>query len=164
MNNAQAINIAAQTGDTEQVNALLAADPTLVSAHGDDGWTPLHLAFYFGHQATAEALLAQGADVHAWTTNDLVNQPIHAATAGQHYDAVALLLAHGAAVDTRQHGGWVPLHGAADDGRDDLILLLLEHGADVNAANDTGQTALSLAQAANHPETVALLRAHGATG
>jgi uncharacterized protein len=144
---------AAQEGDTFRLQHLLAQDAGPINAIGPGGWTPLHLAVYFGHQEAAEILLAHGADVHA-------------ATAGSPKAGIpaiaALLLAHGADVNARQHGGWTPLHAAADDGPLDLITLLLDAGADVNAANDYGETALSLARKHDRADAVALLQARGA--
>ena len=49
-----------------------------------DGWTPLHLAAFFGQLEAARLLLEAGADVHAVSRNGLTNTPLHAATAGKH--------------------------------------------------------------------------------
>ena len=162
----EALATAAQAGDTARLQQLLARDASAVNAVGPGGWTPLHLAVYFGHADAADRLLAHGADVHAWSANESHNQPLHAATAGPHKEQIPAiarrLIAQGADVNARQHGGWTPLHAAADDGPLDLITLLLDAGADVNAANDYGQTALSLAQQHGRADAAALLQAHGA--
>lgn len=162
----EALASAAQEGDTLRLQHLLAQDAGPINAIGPGGWTPLHLAVYFGHREAADLLLAHGADVHAWSENESRNQPLHAATAGSPKAGIpaiaALLLAHGADVNARQHGGWTPLHAAADDGPLDLITLLLDAGADVNAANDYGETALSLARKHDRAAAVALLQARGA--
>ncbi len=163
---AEALTAAAQAGDTARLQRLLAQDASAVSTLGPGGWTPLHLAVYFGHTDAAAVLLAHGADVHAWFDNEMRNQPLHAATAGPQKKRIsavaALLLAHGADVNTPQHGGWTPLHAAADDGPLDLITLLLDAGADVTTTNDYGQTALALARKNDRTDAAALLEAHGA--
>lgn len=41
------------------------------------GWTPLHLASYFGHKPVVEFLLDQGADINA--VNDSGDTPLHKA-------------------------------------------------------------------------------------
>lgn len=58
------------------VDCLLAADsglpilPPSISVRDNDGWTPLHVATFWGHQRAIEILLEQGADVNAKTNND----------------------------------------------------------------------------------------------
>ena len=66
----EALTTAAQQGDAARLQQLLAQDANALSSIGPGGWTPLHLAVYFGHADAAEVLLAQGADVHAWSEND----------------------------------------------------------------------------------------------
>src|SRR5713101_1430033 len=49
---------AAAAGELERVERLVAADPPSVTSYSADGWTPLHLAAYFGQVKIAELLLA----------------------------------------------------------------------------------------------------------
>jgi uncharacterized protein len=56
---------AAAVGRTERVRELLDGDPTLVGAWSADGFTPLHLAAYFGHVDSVRLLLEHGAKVAA---------------------------------------------------------------------------------------------------
>jgi ankyrin repeat protein len=37
-----------------------------VEARGEDGWTALHRAARYGHEAVVRLLVEQGADVEAW--------------------------------------------------------------------------------------------------
>ena len=85
-----------------------ATDAT-VNACAYDGWTPLHLAAFFGHLEAARFLLDAGADVHAVSRNTLTNTPLHAATAGNHSEVALLLLARGARTDAIDAGGYTPL-------------------------------------------------------
>ena len=149
-------------GVQDRVVELLAADRGLVNAYSHDGWTPLHLAAFFGHPAVAEVLLANGADVHARSTNAMQNAPLHAAAAGRHTEAASVLLAHGADVNSTQHGGWTPLHAAAQSGNVELARLLIGLGAEVKARAENKQSALDLALTKGHQETVELLEEHGA--
>src|SRR5262245_49362969 len=148
---------AATEGDATTIEALLARRPYLANRYDDDGWTPLHLAAYFGHCRVAKALLTHGADVNARSKNSLDNMPLHAAVAGWRKDLAALLLQHGADVNARQEGGWAARHEAADHGHLDLVRLLLEHGAHVNVRNDHCLTARAIAQARGHSEVADLL-------
>ena len=60
---------ACMAGAKERVIELIGEDPALVSAYSHDGWTPLHLACFFGQPGVAEALIARGADVRAAARN-----------------------------------------------------------------------------------------------
>jgi ankyrin repeat protein len=49
---------ACAAGEMERVERLIASDPAAVNSFSTDGWTPLHLAAFFGHTRIAELLLA----------------------------------------------------------------------------------------------------------
>ena len=141
---------AAEAGDDGRVHELLDRDPADVNRTRDDGWTPLHLAAFYGRTAVAEMLLARGADANAISTNAMANRPLHAAVAGRHLAVVELLLRHGADPDAAQHGGWTPLQGAAQHGDQSIIRALLARGADPAARSDDGRNASDLAAAGGH--------------
>ena len=87
---------ACAAGEIERVERLLAADPAAVNTFSTDGWTPLHLAAFFGHSKIAELLLAHDADVTARSRNTNGNTPLHAALAGNHKLVAGLLIGRGA--------------------------------------------------------------------
>jgi len=153
---------AAMAGVEERLVELLAADRSQTGSYSHDGWTPLHLAAFFGHKASAEVLLANGADVHARSRNAMQNTPLHAAAAGRQRDVIAVLLAHGADANARQHGGWTALHAAAQNGDVETVKLLLAHGADVGSRAENNQNALDLALTKGHQAVVDLLDTHAA--
>jgi ankyrin repeat protein len=153
---------ACAAGEFERVERLLAEDPSSIGAYSGDGWTPLHLASFFGHRKIAEFLIGQGADVRAKSTNSNSNTPLHAALAGNHKFVAGLLMGAGADVDAADGEGWRPLHIAAFNNNLDAMKTLIAQGADVNAINKEGKSALSLAQEKNQREAAALLRRHGA--
>lgn len=139
---------AAATGQTAQLGDMAAED----HRQSADGWTPLHLASFFGHVDSVETLLGRGADVHARSTNGLANHPLHAAAAGGHTEVCKLLIAHGADPNSTQAGGFTPLHAAADNGNRELVQLLLSAGARTDATTDAGETAAELAAKAGHAD------------
>jgi ankyrin repeat protein len=153
---------ACAAGEIERVERLLASDPPAVNSFSADGWTPLHLAAFFGHTKIAELLLGQDADVAARSRNSNGNTPLHAALAGNHKMVAGLLIGRGSDVNATDAAGWRPLHLAAANNNLDAIKALIAQGADVVAGNGEGRTALSLAQEKNHRETAAYLRRHGA--
>jgi len=157
-----AIFAAAILGDAERLEELLTGNRSLVSAVSSDGWTPLHLAAFFGKDAAVRLLLNKGASVTARSTNQMANTPLHAAAAGKHAGIVKLLLDHGASANVRQHGGWVPLHSAAQNGDLEAARALIEGGADTSVRADNNQKPLDLALTAGRQEMVEFLEAIGA--
>lgn len=132
---------AAALGDAGRVHELLLLEPGSLNRWSPDGFTALHLAAFFGHEAVAAELLRLGADVGAVARNPIRVQPLHSAAAGGHTAVARLLLDHGADPNARQEGGFAPIHAAAQAGNDELSELLLARGADQDAATDDGRTA-----------------------
>ena len=153
---------AAAVGNAERVRALLATDPSLAGAYAPDGFFPLGLAVFFGHPEAARVLLDAGADVNAVARNRMGVRAIHAAVADKSEtvaaELVELLVARGADVNARQHGGFTPLHGAAQNGRAPVVDLLLAHGADPGITTEDGRTAADLAAAQGHTGIAERLR------
>ena len=146
------------------VRRELQRDPSAVRQFAHDGWTPLHLAAFFGHSVTVEALLDAGADVLAVSRNGEGNLPINAAAASPRADrrpaVTRLLISRGAPVDGRgSPSGHTPLHEAAFNGDVAMVRLLLESGADRRRRTGDGQTALEIATLKAHDEVARLLRA-----
>ncbi|HVC21386.1 MAG TPA: ankyrin repeat domain-containing protein [Vicinamibacterales bacterium] len=153
---------AAAVGDLDRLRRHLEADPGAAGRVSPDGWTPLHLAAFFGQTKAAESLLAHGADPARVSANSTGNTPLHAALAGGHALAAGLLVGAGADVNATSAGGWRPLHVAVAAGHLDQVKTLVAQGADVNAVNDAGQTPLALATQKNHKAITEYLLRQGA--
>ena len=149
-------------GHTQAVLEQIDRQPNLLSAHSSDGWTPLHLAAFFGHPELAKGLLNRGAGLEARSTNPMQNTPLHAAAAGGSLALVYLLLEAGADANATQHGGWTALHSAAQSGNLEMIDILLAHNADIQLRAANNQSALDLALLKGHAEIAALLEKRGA--
>ena len=129
---------AAALGDVERLEG---AD---LSIRGGDGFTPLHLAAFFGGAEAVGAILATGADPDADADNPFKRPP------------AALRLRPGTSSPPRAaRGGSEPeprpaarLHAAAQrraHRRRRADALLLEHGADRRATEDNGKTPYEMA-------------------
>lgn len=123
---------AAAAGLADRARAHLDARPDELRTYSHDGFTPLHLAAFFGHEDLARLLLDRGADVNARSRNTTFardNTPLHAAAANRQVDVAALLLERGADVNAKDGHGFTPLALAANSKSDLLMLMLLERGA-----------------------------------
>jgi uncharacterized protein len=111
---------AAALGDVER---LKTAD---LSARGADGFTPLHLAAFFGGAEAVKAILARGVDPDADADNAIGVRPIHSAAAVGDIESVRALLEAGANPNVRQKSGHTPLDAAIHNGDAELEHLLRE--------------------------------------
>ena len=154
---------ACMAGAGERVAELMGLDRKLIQSYSGDGWTPLHLACFFGQPAIAEALIQRGADVQARSRNAMQNAPLHAAAAGRNREAARILIEHGADVNAQQEGGWTALHAAAQNGDVEMVQLLISGGAHVHARAGNNQNALDLALTKGHQAVVDILDGYTAS-
>jgi ankyrin repeat protein len=153
---------AAALGRVDDLRARLAADPQAIAARSPDGFTPLHLASFFGGAAAVQALLDAGAPPDADAENALRVRPLHSAAAACDRDAVRALLEAGANPNVGQRGGWTPLHSAAHLDDEEMARLLLDHGADPTLTADDGRDPAAMAADDGSARVQALLAVRGA--
>jgi ankyrin repeat protein len=139
-------------GNRERAASLLAHDPKLVDTYSADGFTPLGLAIYFGHEEIARSLVAAGADVNRPSRNAIRVAPLHSAVASGSLALVNLLLEHGAQPDTVEFLEATPLHSAASTGSRGMVERLLKAGADPTRKTKDGKTAADLARQNGHED------------
>jgi len=151
---------AAALGDVTALRACLEQDDDARVHRSSDGWTPLHLAAFFGRDDAVTLLIDHGAPLDANSTNALRNSPLHAALAGNTLPVlVRRLVFTGADVTARDASGNTPLHLAASRGDEPLCDLLIARGADPQARSDDQSTPALLATARGFPELGARLAA-----
>jgi ankyrin repeat protein len=138
-----------------------ASDTVGVNARSADGFTALHFAGFFGQGEAARVLIEAGAAVDAVASNPMKVMPLHSAASARNLEAARHLLEHGAPINARQQGGWVPIHAAAQNGDRAMVELLLEHGADAALVNDAGKNAAAVARAKGHGEVAEMLEVAG---
>ncbi|MCC6241655.1 MAG: ankyrin repeat domain-containing protein [Gemmatimonadaceae bacterium] len=159
---------AAALGNLTALNEALDRDADLISRRSSDGWTPLHLAGFFGRDECAAYLIDNGAPLDAHSTNATRNTPLHAALAGAvNVNLVRRLVFAGADVESTGENGVQPIHLAASRGEAVVCDLLLSRGADPLAAMNDGTTPADLAEQRGFPALAAKLRGvieeHGPT-
>lgn len=156
---------AAALGDLTALNEALDRDADLISRRSSDGWTPLHLAGFFGRDHCAAYLIDNGAPLDALSTNAVRNTPLHAALAGAtNATLVRRLIFAGADVDARGENLIRPLHLAASRGDEVLCDLLLSRGAEPQPLMEDGTVPADLAEQRGFPALAAKLRAASADG
>lgn len=124
---------AAALGRTDQLKVLLDRGEAGLGDLSPDGWTPLHLAAFFGHRETAAMLIDRGADTAARSNNEIANTPLHAAIAGGRGAVVELLVERGADVNAVANG-LTPLDIAAGREDQEMVTYLIAHGAERGGA------------------------------
>ena len=145
---------AIKAGNAEEVKRLLAADPTLVSATGENGVSALLTAIYYGEAAIADLLIAGDASLTLF----------EAAAAGKRERVETVIVENPALVNAYAPDGFQALGLAAFFGHTAIAQLLLEHGAEVNAPSRNGQRVMPLhsSVAGQHLALTKLLLEHGA--
>jgi uncharacterized protein len=146
---------AAALGDSARLRTLLAGDHNLVNSQSSDGFTPLHLACFFGQLAAAETLLQQGANANAISSGRIAI--IHSAAASRNAALVKLVLQAGADPDLQQQSGYTALHEAAMHNSVERAQALLDAGADRSIRSDDGLTAAEMAAKEGNKEVLELL-------
>ncbi len=156
------VHDAAASGRIERVRELVERDPSLVNAVSPEGFPPMGLAAYLGHEEVVEYLIGKGADVN-FAAPSTGFTALTGAVSQRHARVADLLLRHGAEVDHVYEGTLTPLLVASSQGDLNLVRLLLERGADPNLGGMDGKSALDLAKEKGSREIAEVLRQHGAT-
>lgn len=144
---------AAALGDIAALRSAIESDDDARVLRSSDGWTPLHLAAFFGRDEAVALLIDHGAPLDAHSTNATRNTPLHAALAGAtKASVVRRLILAGADVEARGAHNITPLHLAASRGDGALCDLLVTRGADPQAVMEDGTTPAMLATARGFAE------------
>ncbi|GGI23447.1 ankyrin repeat domain-containing protein [Pedobacter mendelii] len=149
---------ACAVGKFDSATLLIFQNPNEINEFSEDGFTPLGLACYFGHEDLVKFLVLKGADVNLASKNGFNVFPIHSAVAANNINITKILLDNGAYPNVCQKAGLAPLHTAAQLGNIELIILLLEHGAEVNLRMEGGKLPADLAAEKGFNEIAEILR------
>ena len=154
-----ALHLAAEEGDAQIVEALLARDASVALVDAD-GWTALMRACYMDHAPCAKLLLEASAD--AKTARPDGSTALKVACMLGHVDCAKLLLEKGADVAHVDCSGATPLEWACQTGHADCARLLLDKGANLAHVDSRGDTALMPACQNGHADCARLLLDKGA--
>ena len=144
--------------DTPAVARHVLDAPDAIRRHSVDGWTPLHLAAFFGQRDALLALIGLGAPIDSISENPMQNTPMHAAIAGPAGEQMApLLIGFGADVHHVGGSGITALHLAATRGFNGLTRLLMARGVDRSLKTEDDKTAADLARERGHLDVAHLL-------
>ncbi|MDA9981638.1 ankyrin repeat domain-containing protein [Gammaproteobacteria bacterium] len=159
-----ALHRAANTGQTDVAELLIANGADVDAKTAGFLYTPLFWAVRRGHRAMAELLINMGANVNA--TDARASTPLHFAAMQGDIGIVRLLLENSAVVYVKtlsgDYPGETPLHTTAFAGHEEIAELLLAHGADVNATDQYIYTPLRRTVDQGHLTLAELLIEHGA--
>lgn len=113
-----------------------------INLKNKDGYTPLHLAAYFGQKRKAEVLIQAGANLNL--QNKYGSTPLYCAAIRGHKEIVELLLAHGSDKEIRDNAGHSLIHRLTYDHKlsTEIFEVLLKSTKDVNIKNEEGSTPL----------------------
>jgi ankyrin repeat protein len=139
---------AVRAGDTQRVQALLAADPGLVNARNERGHTPVLIAQYHHKPETVGVLLAARPELDIFD----------AASVGQTERVAELLDRDPKLLHARSSDGFAPLGLAAFFGQAETVKLLLARGADPKAKQAMDASAIGLAAMKGHHDVLKLLK------
>lgn len=164
---ASGIHQAAETGDIEKIEALLAKDPSSIDKKDSYGMTPLHWAVDKKHTHAVEILIAKGANIDARDKNG--DTPLDYAINKEDSSMATMLLLAGAKVSGKEDEvkemlkKISPLHRAVRDENLGNVKTFLEKYPDqVNARDETGRTPLYWAAREDNIEICEILLSHGA--
>ncbi|MBS1718077.1 MAG: ankyrin repeat domain-containing protein [Armatimonadetes bacterium] len=173
-------------GDSQQVLAMLKANPKLINAKTHDGAGVVLASAYSMKPKITKILIKHGAKLDIWAAcaagmlkeatwevekhKELIdkqspdgNTPLCLAVGMGHPDVAKMLLEHGADHNARSViEGAGPMNSAAFGRNLQCIKVLVEHGVDVNMAETDGSVALHESALHGDLEIIKYLVEHGA--
>lgn len=153
--------LAAQTGDTEALKALIGWGGYDLDYQDDHGFTAVMVAALNGHAEAFRLLVYAGADVRLSNKSGetaITLYQLHP----NHDQFEKVMLEFALDMGNRNAAGFYALHCAARRGDMDAVKFLTNKGFDVNVVDSDGYTPLMLAARGGHGSICKLLISHGA--
>jgi uncharacterized protein len=140
------IHEASAAGVLREVERIILKDKTKIIEDSADGYSPMHLASWFGHTEVVKLLAQKGGHISGVSTHPSKVTPLISAVAGKHTEVAEYLIKAQADINAKQKGGITALHSAANNGHAAMIKLLVDNGADKTIKTDDGKTAADIAK------------------
>ena len=145
-----------QTGNHNNITALLTPDLPADTPLTDGGMTGLHIACSRGDLDAAKIYLEGGADINK--TDKLGRTALHfAASIGSNLELIEALIEAGAKVNAESTGRETPLMKAIAFDNADAAKLLMEKGADPEIENSMNRNSYSFAKASRNESILSTL-------
>ncbi|XP_041047967.1 ankyrin repeat domain-containing protein 27 isoform X1 [Carcharodon carcharias] len=140
-------------------------DPSIVTpcSRDDRGYTPLHVAAFYGQASLIDMLVAKGGAVNA--TDYHGSTPLHLCCQKGFQDVTLLLLDYKASTEVQDNNGNTPLHLACMHGHEDCVKALVYYHLNtckLNMTNDKGDTPLHIAARWGYDGIIQVLLENGA--
>ncbi|XP_071084544.1 ankyrin repeat and KH domain-containing protein 1-like [Haliotis cracherodii] len=134
------LHLACYGGNTATVQYLVS--PSNVNTRGQNGWTPVMMAAFKGHQSAFDLLVSKHADLTL--VGKKGNSLLHLACYGGNTATVQYLVSP-SNVNTRGENGWTPVMMAVMEGHQSVFDLLVSKHADLTLVSKKGDSLLHLA-------------------
>jgi ankyrin repeat protein len=108
------------------------------------GWTPLHVAAYYGKVEIAKMLIDAGADVDV--QDEWGKTSLHVVAIYGNVEIARMLIDAGADVDVQDEDGWTALHWSTGRGDIEIAKVLLDAGARKDIPNNSDKLPYDLAR------------------
>ena len=153
INKLSELHLCRGSDDAEKAVELVLNDGVDIDIPGKSNRTPLMWACTSASGEFIKTLIDLGADVNARRPDDNVT-PLIVAAFFNNYQAVNILLNHGAKVDIQDNKGERPSHDSAKGGYFNVFKLLMDSGCKINVGTNNEETPLYLAVKNKHVHVV----------
>eukprot|EP01124_Arcella_intermedia_P035771 TRINITY_DN9208_c0_g1_i2.p1 TRINITY_DN9208_c0_g1~~TRINITY_DN9208_c0_g1_i2.p1 ORF type:complete len:326 (-),score=68.38 TRINITY_DN9208_c0_g1_i2:1006-1923(-) len=155
------LHVAAETGNPNIIKFLLSTpEAKKIDNFDGEGYTPLHLACWFGHLKAVELLVEGKASLELQHPKTKMTA-LHFAAFSNGEKIVSFLLEKGAQTSAVDIDGRTPLHAACMATASEVVRLLIRKKADLNAVDKSKKTPMDIVYDNNQFELLNVMTNNG---